>query len=195
VSRKKSVKRAARLQNRVDELDQYCAAVRAASLTEQQVTWAFEAALIKLSAEFERLVLDALVGAINNDTTTLSSRTRVHFPKHLTREVCEYIVTGTGYFDFKGRDGLNQRLKDFLPASHYLVATVSKSAYRTPIERLIALRNFAAHDSPTSKTKARLAVGTNMSASGAWLKRQNRFAGISAPLKHLAIDLEAGAPY
>lgn len=108
MSRKKSVRRAARLfQNQVDELNRYCAAVQAASLTKQQVTWAVEAGLIKLSAEFERLILDALVGAINNDTTTLSSGTGIRFPKHLTDEVCEYLVTGTGYFDFKGRDGLS----------------------------------------------------------------------------------------
>lgn len=196
MARKKSVKRAAlHFQSRVDELDQYYLAVQSAGLTDQQVTWATEAALIKLSAEFERLVLDALVGAINNDTATLSARTGIKFPSHLTDKVCEYIVMGTGYFDFRGRDGLIQRLKDFLPAAHYLVVAMSKPAYKRPIELLIALRNFAAHESPTSKAKARIAVGTNMSASGAWLKRQNRLNGISAPLRQLASEVEAGAPY
>jgi hypothetical protein len=196
VAKKKSVKRAAQLfQTRVDELDQYCAAVQGAGLTKQQVTWAVEVSLIKLSASFEQMVLDALVGAINNDTSTLSTRTGVAFPKHLTDEVCEYIVVGSGYFDFRGRGGLIQVLRDFLPDSHYLLASVKKAAYKKPIEQLIALRNFAAHESPVSKRKAREAVGTNMSAPGAWLKRQNRFSSISAPLKQLAAEIETGAPF
>ena len=39
-------------------------AVQVAGLSDQQITWAVEAALIKLSAELERLVLQALVGGV-----------------------------------------------------------------------------------------------------------------------------------
>ncbi len=76
-----------------------------------------------------------------------------------------------------------------------MVVKPLKAAYKEPIERLIALRNFAAHESPVSKRKAREAVSTNMSAAGAWLKRKSRFATISAPLKQLAADIESGAPF
>ena len=58
------------------------------------------------SIEFEQLMLFAIVCAINNDTKTISDSTGVEFPKHLTDEVCEYLVLGGRYFDFKGRDGL-----------------------------------------------------------------------------------------
>ncbi|MFV2063878.1 MAG: hypothetical protein ACC726_10260 [Chloroflexota bacterium] len=64
-----------------------------------------------------------------------------------------------------------------------------------PLERLIALRNFAAHESSQSKKAAKLATGTNMSAAGAWLKRQGRFKELSRPLQRLALEIEAGAPY
>ncbi len=39
------------------------------------------AELIKLSAQFEHLVLHALVGAINNDSSLLTATTGVTFPK------------------------------------------------------------------------------------------------------------------
>jgi hypothetical protein len=196
MAKKKSVKRAARtFVALLDELDQYYMSVQAAPLTKQQTTWAVEASLIKLSAGFERMLLEALVGAINNDTSTLSARTGIDFPKHLTDEVCEYLVIGSGYFDFRGREGLIKTLKDFLPDSHYLVVAVKKTQFRVPLERLIALRNFAAHESPQSKRNARDAVGRRLSAAGAWLKVQNRFLDITAPLRVLANEIEAGAPY
>lgn len=194
--RKKSVKGAARaFQARVDALDALYDAVLASPLSDQQITWAVEAGLIKLSAHFEQLVLHALVGAINNDTTLLTSTTGVAFPKHLTDEVCEFLVVGSEYFDFRGRDGLIKKLKDYLPATHYLVVAASRPAYRQPLERMFALRNFAAHESPKSKAKARESTGANMSAAGAWLKRQGRFKDITGPLRRLAAEIEAGAPY
>lgn len=33
-------------------------------------------------------------GVINDDTTTISEVSGVDFPKHLTDEVCEYLVLG-----------------------------------------------------------------------------------------------------
>lgn len=194
--RKKSVKGAAlAFAQSIDDLDAFFDAVLLSGLTDQQVTWAAETTVIKLSARFEHLVLDALVGAINNDPSLLTSTTGVTFPRHLTDEVCEYLVVGNGYFDFKGRDGLIKTLKQYLPTSHYLVVAVSKAQYTQPLNRLLALRNFAAHESAKSKKAARAAVATNLSAAGAWLKRQNRFKGLSEPLRRLAAEIEAGAPY
>jgi len=46
-----------------------------------------EYAVIRLYREFESLILQGLVGAINNDTSTLSATSGVQFPKHLTDEV------------------------------------------------------------------------------------------------------------
>ena len=164
-------------------------------MTDQQVTWAVEAAIVKLLVALERLVLHALVGAINNDTALLAGPTGVKFPRHLTDEVCEFLVVGNGYFDFRGRDGLVQKLKEYLPSDHYLVEAVKKREYREPLNRLFALRNFAAHEGAKSKRAAVTATGTNMSAAGAWIKRRGRFKAISGPLVVLAAEIGTGAPY
>lgn len=194
--RKKSVKSAARIfKERATALDEFYDAVLSSSLTDQQITWAVEAALIKLSAHFEHLVLHALVGAINNDTSLLTATTGVVFPRHLTDDVCEFLIVGRGYFDFKGRDGLIKTLKDYLPGRHYLVVAIAKTVYKQQLEQLFALRNFAAHESTKSKKAARNAVNTNMSAAGAWLKRQGRLKSITRTLVRLADEIEAGAPY
>ena len=125
-------------------------------------------AIIKLYRDFEGMILDSLVGAINNDLTTVSSVAGVSFPKHLSDEVCEYLIIGTGYFDFKGRSGLISKLKTFVPPTHYLITIVKKKQYQEPLERLAALRNYAAHESGKSKKAALDAVGQKrISSAGA----------------------------
>lgn len=195
--RKKSGKRAAKaFKDGLSEIGQFLDAVAKTGLSAAQVTWAYDYSIIRLYREFEDLVLHCLIAAINSDTEQLSKRTGIAFPKHLTDEVCEYIIVGDGYFDFRGRDGLIKTLKKFLPEDHYLVTIMKKPSYKNDLERLSALRNFAAHDSTSSRRQALSAIGGQyLSASGAWLKRQGRFAGLAGHLAQLADEIANHAPY
>jgi hypothetical protein len=194
--RKKSVKTAAAYFNtEVDAILQFIDQV-ADGQTDEHTTWIHNYAIIRLYKFFEALMLDCLVGAVNNDTTTLEGTTGVEFPKHLTDEVCEYLITGTGFFDFKGRAGLIKTLKSFVPEDHYLVTIVKKQVYKASLEQLTTLRNFAAHESQVSKRAALAAVGLDrISSSGSWLKRQGRFALLANQIKALANEIHAAAPY
>lgn len=196
VARKKSIKYSTTAFNReVDKIINFLATATAGR-TDEHITWMYNYAIIRLYKEFESLMLDVLVGAVNNDTSTLSATTDVVFPKHLTDEVCEFLITGTGYFDFKGRSGLIRTLKSFVPDAHYLVTTVKKTAYTSTLDKLSALRNFAAHESEVSKRAALEAIGAKrLSSSGAWLKKQNRFAEIANSLKALSTELHCLAPF
>lgn len=197
MARKKSGRLAAQIfRERAEEIAEFALDVSESGLSDQYVTWAYDFAIIRLYREFEHLMLEALVVAINNDTDTISQRTGLDFPKHLTDEVCEYLILGTGYFDFKGRDGLLRKLQEYLPPSHYLVTAVKRSTYKPSIEKLVALRNFAAHGSATSKRAARKAIDAQrFASSGAWLKRRNRLRDIIRPLSLLADEIEDCAPY
>lgn len=194
--KKKSIKKAAqRFREEADEISQFVTALTAHA-SDAQVTWLHDHAIIRLYRSFENLVLEALVGAINNNTETISDRTGIKFPKHLTDEVCGYLITGGGYFDFKGRDGLIKTLKSYVPADHYLVTISKKAKYKEPLERLSALRNFAAHDSEQSKQAAKKAVGAErLSSAGAWLKKNGRLTTITDALKDMATEIEGSAPY
>lgn len=164
--------------------------------TQEHESWLYDYAVIRLYKALEDLMLDVLVGAVNNDTSTLASTTDVKFPKHLTDEVCEFLITGTGYFDFKGRSGLIRTLKSFVPENHYLVTTVKKNIYAEALNQLTALRNFSAHGSQTAKRAALDAVQCKkLSTSGAWLKRQDRFTRLVTSLKKLSSELSNNAPY
>lgn len=167
------------------------------SLSDQHQTWCYDQAIIMLYKEFEDLVFEALVGAINNDTAnTISSVQDLDLPKHLSRSVCEYLVIQDGYFDFKGRSGLIKILKKYLPDAHYLVQCVRDDRYKETIEKLFVLRNFASHNSSQSK-KAVLKVlnQQRIKSSGAWVKVQGRLQAIIDDLNDLAEEIENGAPY
>jgi hypothetical protein len=196
MARRKSIKKVAQdFQADVIAVKSFAAAARDA-LSVQDTTWAYEYAIIRLYRDFEDLILNALKGAINNNTSTLSKTLNIEFPKSLSDAVCEYIVTGGSYFDFKGRDGLIKTLKSYVPADHYLVEIVKKDKYKDALERLSALRNFAAHDSELSRTKAKAAVDQNrIGAAGAWLKSQDRLETIADRLTELAQEIEIASPY
>ena len=170
--KKKSIKKSATAFGaEVDRIKRHLSTVSKLGLSDEAITWAHDYAVIRLYRTFEDFVLSSLVASINNDTAQLSLSTGVSFPKHLTNEVCEYIIVKGGYFDFRGRDGLIKTLKRHLPEAHFIVIEVKKTAYKSALEQLSSLRNFAAHNSPSSKRAAMKAIGANrLSASGVWLK-------------------------
>ena len=194
--RKKSIKRAAEAFCQETDAIQAFLTTVAIGRSKEHESWLYEYAIIRLYRGFEALIREALVGAINNSTATLSSRTGIQFPPHLSNEVCEFLVVGNGFFDFKGRDGLIGTLKQFVPDTHYLVGVAKSAKYRTSLERLAAFRNLAAHESTVSRTRAKAAITQErMGSAGSWLKRQGRFTSIADSLKDLALELKDKAPY
>lgn len=195
--KKKSVKLVAgNFRDEADRVEAFAAAICAANLSKEQISWGYEYAAIRLYRAFEIMMLEVLIGAINNDASTVATHVSISFPKHMSDDVCEFLITGGGYFDFKGRSHLIKECKRFLPETHYLVSVLKDTKYKEALERLSALRNFAAHNSWKSKVAAKEAVGVSRLAStGAWLKKGNRLHVLSGRLKALATDLETQAPY
>ena len=196
MARKKSIKKSAK-----EFLDEAAALenfvnTSITGLTDMHQTWCHEYAIIRLYREFEQMMLSAIVGAINNNSTTISESTGVNFPKHLTDEVCEYLVLGGGYFDFKGRDGLIKTIKRYVPDDHYLVDIIKDSKYKDTLEKLTALRNFATHESNQSKRAALTSIKQKrVGSAGSWLKKQGRYAALSTKLKELGQEVYDRAPY
>lgn len=197
MSRKKSGKKAAqKFKDTLARIETFTHEIDNSNLGDQAMSWAYEAALIKTAVAFEHLMLDCIVTAINNDTATISARTGIVFPRHLTDEVCEYLVTGGGFFDFKGRDGLIKTIKGYVPDSHWLLEGVKQAQHKDSLDRMIALRNFAAHESPASKRKALDSIGQQrVGSAGSWIKCQGRFSDMTRALTDLANDIETRAPY
>jgi hypothetical protein len=193
--KKKSIRAGAdRFIKWVGELESYYEELLDAGLSARALTWSSEAAVIKLHVYFEHMMLHALVAAINNDTSTVEATTGVRLPRHLTDEVCEYFVTGGKYFDFRGRSGLIDLLKRFVPPDHFVVETIKRPKYRQALDRLTTLRNFAAHESTIGKKAMKRAVDPSLGSAGVWLKREDNFLALTGPLKELAGELAEKAP-
>lgn len=153
-------------------------------------------AIIAVYRSFESLMLECLVGALNRDPSHFRARTGVAVPKHMNRSTCQFLITGDGYFDFKGRDGLIKEIKRVVPDTHFLHVTVKDAKYRTSLERLSALRNFAAHGSAQSKRAALGATGmTKMSSAGAYLRVGTRFSSMTDRLVDLSSEIRVAAPF
>ncbi len=194
--RKKSIKNAAtNFQLSVDKITDFVNQT-ARNQSDEHISFIHDFAIIKIYREFEELMLQALIGAINNDTSVLRQKTGFDFPKHLTDEVCKYIILKNGYFDFKGRDGLIKTLKDYVPDTHFLLTIIKADKYKKTLNELAALRNFAAHGSEQSKKTILLALGIKrIHSCGAWLKTQGRLGKIISKLKELATEIKDQAPY
>lgn len=177
------------------KLTEFCSVSRK-HLSDAHVSLVYDGAVINLYAAFERMMIGALTGAINNNTSQLSATTNIQFPAHLTDEVCEYIIIGNGYFNFRGRDGLIREIKQYVPNNHYLVEVVKRPAYAISLNRLCALRNYAAHHSKASKKNALVSISQKkMGSAGSWLKTQSRFEEIVSSLVKLSEDIEIRAPF
>ena len=193
---KKSIKKPAeKFIKNISEINDFTTRiVTATSLLSQDESWCFDLAIIRLYREFEDLMLSCLVALINNDSEQFSKLKERKFPKHMSVAVCEYLVYGDGYFDFRGRNGLIKTIKNFVPDGHWFPTVVKNPKYRKDLDRFIALRNFAAHDSAVSKKRALDATGKDrMLSSGDWLKKRSRFDKICKNLEHMAKEIETKA--
>jgi hypothetical protein len=195
--RKISVKRASALfREQVEAIEKFLQTPTLASLPVVHQAWCYDLGIIRTYRGFEELMLKTIIAAININTTTISHTTGIGFPKHLNQSVCRYLVVGKGYFDFKGRDGLIQKIRAYIPEDHGLVHIVKDSTFRQSIERLSALRNFAAHESVQSKQAALKATGQRyLRSSGHWLLKYGRFFKVTTDMKLFADRLKTSAPY
>jgi hypothetical protein len=190
MARKKSVKKAAgKFQESVDEILEFFDGTKA--LQENLANWCAEYAVIKLYCDFENFMLNALIGAVNADVSRFAEFTGFRFPKHMSEDVCTYMIVGTGYFDFKGRDGLLQIARRYVRDDHYLFATLKDKKHKEALEQLCALRNFSSHRSEKAKAAAMVATrAERMKSAGEWLRKQTRFVDLCNSLRKLARRIE-----
>ncbi|WP_327320441.1 hypothetical protein [Streptomyces sp. NBC_01235] len=68
--------------------------------------------------------------------------------------------------------------------------------HRDPINLLVTLRNFAAHESPKSKAAAlKQTGGKNLGSAGSWVKPQRRVEFLLVNLEKVVGKIQAAAPY
>lgn len=152
----------------------------------------YEYAIIALYKAFEKFIFKTIVGCVNHDNSAVTNTYGVQFGKHITDDICEFIITKGGYFDFKDREGLIKIIKQNVGEETYDVySIVKKEQYASSLKQLCALRNYAAHTSKQAKKKAAKELGIiRIGTVGSCLKTQNRFSKIADDLTELATNIK-----
>lgn len=179
--------------NEVQACLDYSTAIRQSGLSKAHITEAHRAVILRLHIALEKMILRCLTAAINQDTSVLARSLGIPLPKHLTDEVCEYLLAGPSGFNFRDGGDLFGKAKDVIGKSHWLTLTIK--SHQKPVTLLVALRNHAAHESTRSGKAFRALAPGNRASAATWAKESNNLKGLTVDLLTLSNEIRSKAPY
>ena len=110
-----------------------------------------EALAIRLCTTWSFSVEDLMIDCLNRDSTKFAQTVHAKsLPKNLPRNLCELLLTGTGYFDIKNIADLNAKANKYLVDVHNPFKSISKID-AVKINELTTIRNFVTHYSTKSR--------------------------------------------
>ena len=158
----------------------------------QYLSFSYENAIIMTYRSFEHFILRIMISCLNHDHSHFEENYGIKLGRHINDDVCEFLITKGGYFDFKGNGDLKKMLNKTIGQKHPIVKVFGNGTYSKTIQKLYVLRNYAAHNSPQAKKAVLNEFNLKRAKSaGSILKQQGRFQSIISELEQLAIDIKA----
>lgn len=155
------------------------------------LSYSYENAILMVYKAFEIFIERLLISCLNHDHSCFEEKYGIALGKHINDDVCEFLITKGGFFDFRGYSGLIKTLGEILGNNHRLITLFKGNDHKTYIDQLCAIRNYAAHNSKQSKQSAKKAFGLkSISSAGSCLKQQSRFTTILAKLTELSKEVK-----
>lgn len=155
------------------------------------LSYCYENAIIMLYKAFEQFVLRSMIACLNHDHSYFQEKHGIKLGKHINDDICEFLITKGGFFDFRGKSGLYKVLNEMIGADHTIATTFKKAEYKDTIDQLCTIRNYAAHNSYQSKQAVLKTFNLQrISSAGSFLKQQHRFENIANRLLELAEDVK-----
>lgn len=109
-----------------------------------------ESVLLRLCANWERFVDEHLVDCVNCDHSKLNEFLGVSIPRHPSRNVCQAVLFGGGYKDFKTFGDLKGFTKKVLPDESNPFLEIA-AGHATKIDEVFKIRNYLAHYSAQAR--------------------------------------------
>jgi hypothetical protein len=103
-----------------------------------------ESVLLRLCANWEAFVDEHLVDCINCDHSLLTKFFGVSIPKNPSKDLCQALVFGDTYRDFKSFGDLKTFSKKILPAASNPFLEVS-TGHSKKIDEVYKIRNYLSH--------------------------------------------------
>lgn len=118
--------------------------------TEDEKEGLVEAFVFKIHTNWEILVEELITDCLNRDTSQYAQYKDLRLPKHLSRDVCQAMVEGLGYFDCRSMSEVKKIAKNILVSQYNPFQNISKSD-ADKIDEFCKIRNHLAHYSAVSK--------------------------------------------
>lgn len=109
-----------------------------------------ESVLLRLTAHWERFVDEHLIDCVNADHSQLNEFLGVTIPPNPTKNMCQAVMFGGGYRDFKNFGDLKGFTKRVLPEQSNPFLAVGASDARK-IDEVYKIRNYLAHYSTLAR--------------------------------------------
>jgi hypothetical protein len=108
-----------------------------------------ESTLLRICAHWERFVDEHLVDCVNVDHSGLNDYFELRIPPNPSRDLCQALVIGIGYTDFRSYGDLKGFTKRLLPQASNPFLAVTK-AHADKLDEAYAIRNYLSHYSAKS---------------------------------------------
>jgi hypothetical protein len=130
-------------------LEKIIAAQRVIATAEEKRDLA-ESVILRLCANWERFVDNQLVSCVNRDPSKLSEFLGVKIPAHPDKGLCQALLYGDTYRDFRSFGDLKGFSKKVLPEDGNPFICVSR-AHGNRLDEVYKIRNYLAHYSDRAR--------------------------------------------
>ncbi len=103
-----------------------------------------DTSVLRISAMWEMLVQEDLVCCLNRDSSAYAKTVGLTLPKHLSRDMCEAVLFGSRYLDFRSTNDLRTFAKRHLTTKYNVFAHIPTAAAQQ-IDDFLVIRNLVSH--------------------------------------------------
>ncbi len=109
-----------------------------------------ESTLLRICAHWERFVDGHLVDCVNRDHTKLSAFFEARIPDNPSKDLCQALIIGEGYTDFKSINDLRRFSRRILPNESNPFLAISRR-HADKLDEVYVIRNYLSHYSTKSR--------------------------------------------
>lgn len=110
-----------------------------------------ESLVVRICAIWESFVEDEMIDCLNIDCSKCKEELQLKLPKHMSKDLCEAILVGTGYMNFRNVDDIRRLAKQTLPDNVNPFKLIRANPTAKRINEFYTMRNYLSHYSSKSR--------------------------------------------
>ena len=110
-----------------------------------------ESLVVRICAIWEAFVEEEMIDCLNIDCNQCKEELQLRLPKHMTKDLCEAILVGSGYLNFRHVDDIKKLAKQMLPDGVNPFKLIRANPTAKRINEFYTMRNYLSHYSGKSR--------------------------------------------